>query len=202
MTNLTAKQIDKLNYMNPTTKDAKLGTVVGALQSTLTGTLITDITGDITIASSKVSTIGANKVNYAKLDQTSRTGKLQMRHAVAEATAATDFSKVIGEAPTAGTVVGAKFIPDAGFGAATDYATLSVINKGSNGAGSTVVATYAFDNTTTHAATAFIAVPLTLGTGAALTVAAGDVLVLAKTHGGNGQLVPVGECQVSIERTA
>lgn len=154
------------------------------------------------VAAGSISTteLANNAVNYAKLDATGRTYKLQIRHAVAEATAATDFEKAVGACTAAGTVTSVKFIPDAGFGQATDYATLAIINKGAAGSGTTSVASLGFNSS--NVATAYVPSALTLGATGNLAVVAGDVLTLKKTHSGNGQLVPTGELQITIERTA
>lgn len=157
--------------------------------------------GDIDALAVTTAKINNNAVTYAKVDSTLRTYKMQMRHAVAEATAATDFEKTLGVATYAGTVTSVKFIPDAGFGQNTNYATISVINKGQAGAGSTSVASK--DYTAANAATAYVPSAVTLSvTPANLVVAAGDILTFKKTHTASGQLLPVGKFELTIERSA
>jgi hypothetical protein len=166
--------------------DAAAGSILGASIETegITATQIDDGT-----------------ITYAELDEQGKLLRFPMRHAVAEATAATDFEKSIVRIPVAGTVKAVYLVPDAGFGQDTNYSTLAIINKGGAGAGSTSVASKAFN--AANAVAAYVPASLTLSvTPADLIVAAGDVLTLKKTHSASGQLVPLCEVAVYVERSA
>jgi hypothetical protein len=118
------------------------------------------------------------------------------------ATAGNDFTHAIGTVKRAGTVTAASYIPDATItGAATNNRTVSIVNKGSDGLGSTVVATLNFASGVN--ATAADEKVLTLSaTPANLVVAAGDVLAFSSGHIGTGIADPGGLVTVSIRPTA
>lgn len=121
---------------------------------------------------------------------------------VANVAAASDLSTIVGEAPFAGTVTGVTYTPKADLtGANTESRTVSLINKGSDGNGTTVVATLAFVSGVN--ATDFDEKAITLsGTAANLVVAAGDVLAWVSTHVGSTGLADVGGLvQVEITRS-
>lgn len=106
----------------------------------------------------------------------------------AQGTAGSAQDQTIGEAPVKGTVSSVSIIPEAALTAnATNYRTFRLINKGQNGAGSTVVASFATDTPTTDDLAAFDekAIPLS-GTAANLEVAEGDVLAIDETVTGTG----------------
>ena len=110
--------------------------------------------------------------------------------------------QTIGEAPFAGTVTAASFTPEANItGDNTETRTLTIVNKGADGNGTTVVATLAFATGTN--ATDFNESAFTLSAVAgATTVAEGDILAFASTHGGaTGLADPGGHVQVSITRS-
>jgi hypothetical protein len=112
-----------------------------------------------------------------------------------------DATIPVGVSPFAGVVTAVQYIPSATItGAATNNRTLSVVNKGQAGGGSTSVATIGFGNGTN--ATGFVntTVPLS-GTAANLEVAAGDVLAFASVHVGTGIADPGGEVRVTISRS-
>ena len=126
--------------------------------------------------------------------------KLEAANEALGATA--DGDVIVGEAPFAGEVTGVTYTPEANITGAASPAsrTFSLINKGQDGNGSTVIATLAmvggvnmldFDETA-----------LTLsGTPANLDVAAGDVLAFNSLHvGGTGLADPGGKVEVSISR--
>ena len=109
---------------------------------------------------------------------------------------------IIGEAPFAGVVTAVSYTPKANVTGAASPAsrTLSVINKGQDGNGTTVVASLALlsgVNLLDYDETA-----LTLsGTPANLNVAAGDVLEFNSVPvGGTGLVDPGGKVEVSIAR--
>lgn len=115
--------------------------------------------------------------------------------------AASDYDETLGEVPFAGTVSSATYTPEANItGANTETRTLTVVNKGTDGNGTTVVATLAL--TSGINALDFDEKALTLSVVAgATTVAEGDVLAFVSTHSGSTGLAdPGGLAQVEITR--
>jgi hypothetical protein len=106
----------------------------------------------------------------------------------AQGTAGTVQDWVIGEADSGGTVQEVVIVPEAAVTAnATNYRTFRVINKGSAGAGTTVVASFATDTVSTDDLVAFDEKSITLsGTAANLVIAEGDVLVADETVAASG----------------
>jgi hypothetical protein len=120
---------------------------------------------------------------------------MRMRHA-AEGAAATDFSEVIGVAPFAGNVSGARFIPDTAVSGATATAnTLAVLNKTQT----LIPAALAYITGTDWVA--FTSKSLTLGAAAAIVVVAGDVFSAVKTHASTGTAGPAGSFELDITRS-
>lgn len=116
--------------------------------------------------------------------------------------AGADKSTVLGTAPFAGTITAVTYTPDAQLtGADTESRTLTVVNKGADGNGTTNIATKAFVNTVN--ANDFDETALTLNaTAANLVVAAGDVIAFVSTHiGSTGLADPGGKVRVTISRT-
>lgn len=100
-----------------------------------------------------------------------------------------------------GAVTSVTYTPDGTItGAATNNRTVSLVNKGQTGAGSTVIATLNFGSGTNATAADEKAIPLS-GTPANLVVAAGDVLEWQSTHIGTGIADPGGLVKVNIDRT-
>lgn len=121
---------------------------------------------------------------------------------VANVAAGSDLSTIVGEAPFAGVVSGVTYTPKADLtGADTDSRTVSLVNKGTNGNGSTVVATLAFVAGVN--ASDFDEKTITLSaTAADRVVAAGDILAWVSTHVGSTGLADVGGLvQVEITRS-
>jgi hypothetical protein len=116
------------------------------------------------------------------------------------ATAGNDDTFVVGVVPEDGTVTSVTYIPDATItGAATNNRTLSLVNKGAAGAGSTVVATLNFASGIN--ATAFDERAITLSvTAADLVVAEGDVLALFSDAVLTGIADPGGVVRVAVAR--
>ncbi len=114
------------------------------------------------------------------------------------------YDQSIGEAPFAGTVTGVSYTPEADITGAASPAsrTFTVVNKGQDGNGTTVVATLAM--TAGVNATDFDAKDFTLSAVAgATTVAQGDVLAFVSTPvGGTGLVDPGGLVKVTISLTA
>lgn len=121
----------------------------------------------------------------------------------AQGTAGTAQDQTIGEVPFAGTVTGVSLISEANLAAnATNYRTFTVINKGADGNGTTVVATYATDTPTTDDAADFDEKAITLSVvSGATTVAAGDILAVAETVTGTGLAHSGYEIKVEITRS-
>lgn len=106
----------------------------------------------------------------------------------AQATAATEQDQTVGEAPFAGTVTGVTITPEAALTAnATNFRTFRLLNKGTDGSGTTVVASFATDTVTTDDLVAFDEKALTLSaTPANLVVAEGDILAADETTDADG----------------
>jgi len=105
-------------------------------------------------------------------------------------------------APFAGTVSAISYTAVAAVtGAATDTRTLTLVNKGAAGDGTTVVGTLALVNAVDLVAFDEKALTLSVVAGAT-TVAAGDVLAFVSTHGGSSGLAdPGGLVTVKVTRT-
>lgn len=121
---------------------------------------------------------------------------------VAAVAAASSATEVVGEAPYAGTVTGVSYTPKADVTGAASPAsrTFTLVNKGADGNGTTVVATLAM--TAGVNATDYDEKAMTLSAVAgATTVAQGDVLAFTSTAvGGTGLADPGGRVQVTIAR--
>jgi hypothetical protein len=116
--------------------------------------------------------------------------------------AGSDLTTIIGEAPFAGTVTAVTYAPNSTLtGANTDSRTLAVVNKGTDGNGTTSVASKAF--TSGVNANDYDETAITLsGTAANLVVAEGDVLAFTSTHvGSTGLADPGGRVAVTISRS-
>ena len=119
--------------------------------------------------------------------------------AVSTANASDDT--VIAQSPYAGTVTAVQYVPEAAItGAATNNRTVSLVNKGQAGSGTTVVATLTFGSGTN--ATANNEVSLTLSSTAAdLVVAEGDTLQWRSIANGTGLADPGGIARVTVSRS-
>ena len=100
----------------------------------------------------------------------------------------------------AGTVTSVTYVPSAAMtGAATNNRTISVVNRGQDGTGSTVVASLNFASGTNAAA--YDEKDITLsGTAANLVVAEGDILEVRSAAVGTGIADPGGTAFVTISR--
>jgi hypothetical protein len=106
----------------------------------------------------------------------------------AQGTANAAQDQVIDEAPTDGKVESVTITPEAALTAhATNYRTFRVVNTGQDGAGTTVVASFATDTPTTDDLVAFDekSIPLS-ATAANLLVSEGDVLAVDETVAASG----------------
>lgn len=123
------------------------------------------------------------------------------RNVPAVSTAGNSDDTVLGQAPAATTVTAVEYVPEAAItGAATNNRTVSLVNKGQAGSGSTVVATLTFGSGTN--ATANNEVALTLSaTAADLVLAAGDTLLWRSVANGTGLADPGGVAKVTLVRT-
>lgn len=116
--------------------------------------------------------------------------------------AGSDLTTIVGEAPFAGTVTAVTYTPNANLtGADTDSRTLSVVNKGLDGNGTTSVASKAF--TASVNALDYDETTITLsGTAANLVVAEGAILAFVSTHvGSTGLADPGGRVEITISRS-
>ena len=118
---------------------------------------------------------------------------------VPAAAAATAQDNVVGRSPFSGAVTGVTFTPEAAItGAATNFRTYRLVNRGQNGSGTTVVASLAFDGAgVTAAVHDERTIPLTANT----TVAEGDILVFDEVVAGTGLASPGGFVTVTVSRT-
>jgi hypothetical protein len=115
--------------------------------------------------------------------------------------AGADKTENIGTAPFDGVVSAVTFSPNATLtGANTDSRTISIVNKGQAGSGSTTIASKAF--TSGVNAPASDETPVTLSvTPADLVVAQGDMLAFVSTHvGSTGLADPGGLVAVTFTR--
>jgi hypothetical protein len=128
---------------------------------------------------------------------------LQTLQAQTEAVAAAaDATIIVGRAPFAGTVTAASYTPEANItGNDAESRAFTVVNKGADGNGTTVVATR--DMATGVAATDFNEDALTLSVvEGALDVAEGDILAFTSVHeGATGLADPGGLVKVTIARS-
>lgn len=116
--------------------------------------------------------------------------------------AAADGVTTVGRAPFAGVVTGVTYTPNGQLtGANTESRTLSVVNKGLDGNGTTNVASKAFVSGVN--ANDFDETTITLnGTAANLVVAEGDILAFVSTHvGTTGLADPGGHVKISVSRS-
>jgi hypothetical protein len=115
-------------------------------------------------------------------------------------TAGNDLDTVLYVVPEDGVVTAVTYTtPTAITGANTNSRTVSVINKGAAGSGSTSVASLAL--TSGVNTVAFVPKTITVsGTAANLNVTAGDVLVFNSLHVGTGIADTGGLVRVSIDR--
>src|SRR4051794_176052 len=106
----------------------------------------------------------------------------------AQGTAGAAQDQVVGEAPIAGAVTSVRIVPEANLTAnAANYRTFRLVNKGQDGNGATVVASFATDTVTTDDLADFDEHALALsGVAGATTVAEGDVLAVDETVTGTG----------------
>jgi len=133
-------------------------------------------------------------VTYAKLDTNTKRFVVGVR-IPADSAAGDTWERAVFYAYTAVTVIDAGIVPDASFGQATDYAILEVQNKGTDGTGTTSLASKNFDS-------AVSAYDFTsLGTISNASVSAGEVLTFKKSVGGSGQIVPASLLVLVLERS-
>lgn len=119
----------------------------------------------------------------------------------AVSTAGNSDDTLLGQAPFAGTVTSVLYVPEAAItGAATNHRSVSLVNKGQAGTGTTVVATLAFDNGVNATANNEVTVPLS-GTAANLVIAEGDTLQWRSLAVGTGIADPGGVARVTLSRS-
>ena len=116
-------------------------------------------------------------------------------------TAGNDDDTIIGQAPFACTVTAVEFVPEAAItGAATNNRTVSLINKGQAGSGTTVVASLNFASGINASAADEKAITLS-ATPADLVLAAGDTLLWRSLHILTGITDPGGLVRVTLARS-
>lgn len=108
--------------------------------------------------------------------------------------------QTVGEAPLAGTITAVSFVPEANVtGDNTNKRTLTLVNKGADGNGTTVAATLDFVTGTNGADFDELAFTLSVVAGAT-TVAEGDVLAVVEAVAGTGLANPGGRVEVTVAR--
>lgn len=113
----------------------------------------------------------------------------------------TSDDTITGQAPYACTVTRVEYVPETAItGADTNTRTLSLVNKGQAGSGSTTVATLALTNGVTAGANNERALTLS-GTPANLVLAPGDTLLWRSVHTGTGIADPGGLVRIHLNRT-
>ena len=118
----------------------------------------------------------------------------------AVSTAGNDDDTVLGQAPFNCTVTSVQYVPEAAItGAATNNRTVSLVNKGQAGSGTTTVASLTFDNGVNAAANDERAITLS-GTAANLDLTAGDTLQWRSIHVAAGITDPGGIVRITISR--
>lgn len=118
----------------------------------------------------------------------------------AVSTAGNDDDTVLFQAPFACTVTSVSYIAEAAItGAATNNRTVSLVNKGQAGAGTTTVASLTFASGVNAAANDDTAITLS-GTAANLVLAAGDTLQWRSIHVLTGITDPGGLVRVTVAR--
>jgi hypothetical protein len=118
----------------------------------------------------------------------------------AVSTAGNDDDSVVAQAPFDCTVTAVEYVPEAAItGAATNNRTVSLVNKGQAGSGSTTVASLNFDNGVNATANNERAITLS-ATAANLVLAAGDTLQWRSIHIGTGITDPGGLVRITISR--
>ena len=123
------------------------------------------------------------------------------RNVPAVSTAGNDDDTVLGQAPFACTVTSVQYVPEAAItGADTNSRTVSLVNKGQAGSGSTSVASLALTNGVNASANDEKTITLS-GTAANLVLAAGDTLQWRSIHVGTGITDPGGVVRVTISRS-
>jgi hypothetical protein len=117
----------------------------------------------------------------------------------AAATAVSDDS-VVAQAPFDCTVTSVQYIPEAAItGAATNNRTVTLVNKGQAGSGSTTVATLTFDSGINGTANDEKTITLS-GTAANLVLASGDTLQWRSIANGTGLADPGGLARITVTR--
>ncbi|MEU3125815.1 hypothetical protein AB0I87_18740 [Streptomyces sp. NPDC049952] len=123
------------------------------------------------------------------------------RNVPAVSTAGNDDDTVLGQAPFACTVTSVQYVPEAAItGAATNNRTVSLVNKGQAGAGTTTVASLSFDNGVNAVANDEKIITLS-ATAANLVLAAGDTLLWRSIHVATGITDPGGVVRVTLSRS-
>lgn len=119
----------------------------------------------------------------------------------AVSTVGNDDDTIVGQAPFDCTVISVQYVSETAVtGAATNNRTVSLINKGQAGAGTTVVASLNFASGVNAPAADEKAITLSV-TPADLVLAAGDTLLWRSLHIGTGIADPGGLVRVTLARS-
>lgn len=127
-------------------------------------------------------------------------GTVIERNVPSVATAGNSDDTVIGQAPFDCTVTAVQYIPETAItGAATNNRTVSLVNKGQAGSGTTTVASINYANAVNASANNENTVTLSV-TAADLVLAAGDTLQWRSVAVGTGIADPGGVVRVTVSR--
>ena len=119
---------------------------------------------------------------------------------VPDVATATDDTKILAECPFDGTVTAVSYTPDAAItGANTNTRRVALVNRGSAGTGTTIVAELQFNSGVDAVAGDEETITLS-GTAANLEVTQGDILAWESEAVGTGLADPGGLVQVGIRR--
>ena len=118
----------------------------------------------------------------------------------AVSTAGNDDDSIVAQAPFDCTVTAVQYVPEAAItGADTNSRTVSLINKGAAGSGTTTVASLALTSGVNASAADEKTITLS-GTAANLDLVAGDTLLWRSLHIGTGITDPGGLLRVTVTR--
>lgn len=137
-------------------------------------------------------------ISFAKLDQNTKRFTIEIP-IPADAAADSEWTHGI-YIPRAVKVIDAGIVPSAQFGQANNFAVISLVDKGTDGSGTTVICSKNFNGSNVAAAHDYT----NLGTVDTEKddIVAGSVLEFVRSKGGDGQIVPVSTLVLDLERAA
>lgn len=137
-------------------------------------------------------------INFSALDSNTKRFTIQIP-IIADAAADSNWVKSI-YIPIAAKVIDTGIIPSTQFGQATDFAVIGLVNKGTDGTGTTPIASKNFNSSNVAAAHDYTSLG-TVDTDHD-DIDAGSVLEFVRSKTGNGQIVPASTLVLVLERAA